>query len=143
VAPVLKGDLPLSYPTEQQWKHIRTRAASFPEEAYQFVREGLAHTVKLAHGDAAFRQPADPADESRHVTGQQLCLGMRDLAIERYGLLAQTVLHRWGVRRTEDFGAIVYAMIDRKELRSGPSDSYADFQGVYDFDEAFGALALT
>ncbi len=34
-------------------------------------------------------------------------------------------------------------MIDRKELRSSPQDSFADFQGVFDFDEAFGALALT
>jgi uncharacterized repeat protein (TIGR04138 family) len=133
----------LSQPTEQQWKHIRARAASFPEEAFQFVREGLGHTVKLVHGEAALRATIDPSDESRHVTGQQLCMGMRDLAIERYGLLAQTVLNRWGIRRTEDFGAVVYSMIDRKELRSGPSDSYADFEGVYDFDEAFGALALT
>lgn len=134
----------MSQPTEQQWKYIRTRAASFPEEAFQFVREGLAHTVNIVHGEAALRMPAtDPSDESRHVTGQQLCMGMRDLAIERYGLLAQTVLNRWGIKRTEDFGAVVYAMIDRKELRSGPSDSYADFEGVYDFDEAFGALALT
>ncbi len=133
----------MSQPTEQQWKHIRTRGASLPEEAYQFIREGLSHTVKMVHGEAALRSPADPADESRHVTGQQLCMGMRDLAIERYGLLAQTVLHRWGIRRTEDFGVIVYAMIDRKELRSSPQDSFADFQGVFDFDEAFGALALT
>jgi hypothetical protein len=34
-------------------------------------------------------------------------------------------------------------MIDRKELRCSPQDSYEDFQGVYDFDESFGALALT
>jgi uncharacterized repeat protein (TIGR04138 family) len=70
-------------------------------------------------------------------------MGMRDLAIERYGLLAPTVLSRWGIKRTEDFGVIVYAMIDRKELRSSPQDSFSDFQGVFDFDEAFGALALT
>lgn len=130
-------------PTEQQWKLIRARGASFPEEAYQFVREGLAHTVKMIHGEAATRVPPDPNDESRHVTGQQLCIGMRDLAIERYGLLAQTVLNRWGIRRTEDFGIAVYAMIDRKELRCSPQDSFEDFQGVYDFDESFGALALT
>jgi uncharacterized repeat protein (TIGR04138 family) len=136
----------LSQPTEQQWKLIRTRGASLPEEAFQFIRDGLAHTVKLTHGESALRAPADAnsaPDESRHVTGQQLCMGMRDLAIERYGLLAQTVLARWGIKRTEDFGVIVYAMIDRKELRCSPQDSFADFQGVFDFDEAFGALALT
>lgn len=133
----------MSQPTEQQWKLIRDRGVSLPEEAFQFVRDGLAHTVRMTHGEAALRPPADPTDESRHVSGQQLCMGMRDLAIERYGLLAQTVLARWGIRRTEDFGIIVYAMIDRKELKSSPQDSYADFQGVFDFDEAFGALVLT
>lgn len=137
------GDVPLSQPTESQWNTIRTRANALPEEAFQFIREGLAHTVKAYHGETAARAFIDPTDESRHVSGQQLCLGLRDFSIERYGLLAQTVLSRWGIRRTEDFGVIVYAMIDRKELRSSPADSFEDFQGVFDFDEAFGALALS
>ena len=77
------------------------------------------------------------SDERFHVTGQQLCLGLRELAIQRYGLLAKTVLHKWGVRKTDDFGTIVYAMIDRAELRSSDRDSIEDFAGVYDFDEAF------
>lgn len=125
---------------EVDWPAVRSRAARIPEDAFEFVRDGLKHTVVSLHGPAT---PACGPAEKRHVTGQQLCLGLRDLAIQRWGLLAQTVLKKWGITRTEDFGTIVYAMIDRKELRSSDNDSIDDFKGVFDFDECFGALTLT
>ncbi|CAN5842849.1 hypothetical protein BH11PLA1_BH11PLA1_23880 [soil metagenome] len=115
------------------WQIIRARAKSFPEAAFQFVREGLGHTVRLqqGEGDAAAQRP-------RHVSGQQLSLGLRDFAIDRFGMLAGTVLRKWGVRRTEDFGTIVYGMIDSGEMRASPEDSLEDFISVFDFEEAFG-----
>jgi uncharacterized repeat protein (TIGR04138 family) len=128
---------------------LRARAALFPEAAFDFVREGLAHTAGEIHGTpaagghagAAAAKVAKAADaspsESRHVSGQQLCLGLRTLAIQKYGLLARTVFRRWGIRRTEDFGVIVYAMIDRGEMRTSENDSLQDFRAVFDFDEAF------
>ena len=122
------------------WPAIRSRAAEFPEEAFDFVREGLKHTVQLMHGKADDAE-APPA-ERRHVSGQQLCLGLRDLAIKRYGLLAKTVLTRWRVFRTDDFGMLVYAMIDRGELRASPNDNLDDFKGVFDFAEAFDNVEI-
>ena len=118
------------------WKSIRQSAGPYAQEALQFVRDGLAHAVKMIHGDQA------SGGGDRHVNGQQLCLGLRDYAITRYGLLARTVLARWGVTRTEDFGRIVFAMIEAGLLRRSDDDSAEDFRGVYDFDEAF-ALAET
>jgi uncharacterized repeat protein (TIGR04138 family) len=53
-------------------------------------------------------------------------------------MLAKTVLAQWGVRRTEDFGKIVFAMIDAGLMRGSDTDTPEDFRGVYDFDEAFG-----
>lgn len=142
-------------PTEQEWQQIRARATNFPPEAFQFVRAGLHHTVQSIHGEPlavsakgaasgqmVIKLPVDPTDERRHISGQQLCLGIRDLAIQRYGLLARTVLNKWGIRRSEDFGTLVYAMIDRGELRSSPNDRIEDFQGVFDFDEAFNQIGL-
>ncbi len=126
--------------TQLDWRAIRERAAQFPEEAFQFVREGLSYTTKLFHGEAP-RPNADAADERRHVTGRQLCVGLKKLALERYGMLSRAVLHKWGIRATDDFGVIVYALIDRSELRQGERDSIDDFKAVYDFDEAFGGAA--
>jgi uncharacterized repeat protein (TIGR04138 family) len=123
--------------TQLDWRAIRERAALFPEEAFQFVREGLAYTAKLCHGEP-LRPNADQADDRRHVSGQQLCMGLKKLATERYGLLARAVFCKWGIRATDDFGVIVYALIDRSELRQGERDSFEDFKNVFDFEEAFG-----
>jgi uncharacterized repeat protein (TIGR04138 family) len=124
------------------WPAIRTRAAQFPEEAFEFVREGLRHTVQTLHGPIAPSAVPDPAEESRrHISGQQLCLGLKTYATQRYGMLAGLVLARWGMTCTDDFGTIVYALIDRQELRSSERDSIDDFKHVYDFAEAFGAGA--
>ena len=128
----------MSEPTPINWKTIQERSGgNYPPESFQFVREGLSHTVNMLHG----MNDADGlVDESHHVDGQQLCLGLRDYAIERYGKLARTVLRRWGINQTADFGKIVFAMIDVGLMRKTEEDSYEDFVDVYDFDEEFETL---
>lgn len=148
------------------WQRMRT-LAPFSPEAFRFVQEGLQHTLEKGRGDDSHEPPTSGAahenaeaeldltllseiagidqgelDEiahaqSRHVSGQELCLGLRSLAVEKYGLLAHTVLRGWGVRSTEDFGKIVYAMVDTGLLRTSEDDSLDDFRGVYEFAEAF------
>ncbi|MBL8763101.1 MAG: hypothetical protein JNM07_02390 [Phycisphaerae bacterium] len=124
----------MSVPEQLDWDVVRNRAAQIPEAAFQFVREGLGHTVKSIQAQGADTMATDTP---RHVTGQQLCFGLRDLAIERYGKLAGTVFRRWGVRRTDDFGVMVYALIDRGEMKRSDGDSIDDFHAVYDFEESF------
>ena len=119
---------------------MKDKAGPFPPQAYQFVREGLAHTVKMIHGEASVGQVDD---ETRHVSGQQLCLGLRDYAIKQYGRLAKTVLLSWSIRGTDDFGRIVFAMIDVGLMRKTHEDTPEDFRAVFDFDEAFGDLSIT
>lgn len=122
------------------WKSIREKAGSYPQEAYQFVRDGLQHTVVSLHGEAAgdVRDNAGTGPD-RHVSGQELCVGLRDYAIGRYGMLARTVLARWSIVRTDDFGRIVFAMIDAGMMRRSETDCMEDFRAVYDFDEAFAS----
>ena len=114
-------------------RELMDKAGGYSPDAYEFIRDGLAHTVDMIHPDLS----SDPDDESHHVTGQQLCLGLKDYAVKRYGLLARAVLSRWGVRRTDDFGRIVFAMVDAGLMRKTDEDRLEDFVGVYDFDEAF------
>jgi uncharacterized repeat protein (TIGR04138 family) len=131
------------------FKTIRAKAGPFPPAAYNFVREGLAHTVGMVHGgrDAKANEPAttissedQSLDESRHVSGQELCLGLKDFAIRQYGLLAKSVLLHWHIKGTDDFGKIVFAMIDAGLMRKTDEDSLEDFVGVYDFEDVFGEL---
>lgn len=74
---------------------------------------------------------------NRHVSGEQLCVVLRDLAIERWGLLARDVLEHWGVYGTRDFGRIVFALVENQILSKQPTDSERDFDRVYEFHEVF------
>ena len=122
-------------------RDIMRAAGGYSPEAYRFLRDGLSHTVSVVHGDGS-SVIDDEDDESRHVSGRQLCMGLRDYAIERYGLLARTVLARWGVTKTEDFGRIVFALVDAGLMRKTDEDQLEDFQGVFEFDEAFGRAVI-
>ncbi len=119
------------YQKPQDLAGILTENGPYPIEAFDFVRDGLSYTVQHLQNDARL-------DESdRHITGQELCLGLRDFAIDRYGLLAPAVLSSWHIARTDDFGRIVFAMIDAGLMMRTEEDSIEDFRSVYNFEEAF------
>jgi len=119
---------------EKSMEEVIRADGRYPPEAYAFLHEGLARAVKAAHGEEA----AEPAGQ-RHVTGRQLCLAMRDLAVERWGLLAPTVLARWNIRSTIDFGNMVYLLIRHSFMKRTEGDSIEDFRDVFDFATAFDA----
>jgi uncharacterized repeat protein (TIGR04138 family) len=73
--------------------------------------------------------------EKRHFTGQELCGGLMEFACRQFGPMTTTVLEHWGVRSTDDFGYIVYNLIDIRLIRKQPSDSLQDFFGVLDIHE--------
>jgi len=132
----------LDDPFIDSWEQLKPIAGNFPPAAFSFVVSGLAHTVRAIHGDTVAEDieanETVSDDESRHVSGKQLCLGLKDYAIRRYGRLARTVLRRWNIAETDDFGRIVFTMIEAKQLRKTANDRFEDFCGVFDFDEAFG-----
>lgn len=117
------------------------RNTRYPVEAFVFIQKGLDFTVRHLHGDlpdAAKNDEYDPREHpERHVSGQQLCMGLRDFAIDQYGLLARSVLKRWGIRSSEDFGAIVFAMVEAGLMFKTDHDNLDDFRGVFDFADAF------
>ncbi|MBX3380978.1 MAG: hypothetical protein KF805_12870 [Phycisphaeraceae bacterium] len=127
-------------PIQVDWTLLKS-LAPYPPEAFHFVSEGLSHTVQSIHGQKDHARDLTPTDESRHISGRQLCMGLRNFALQRYGLLARTVLHRWNIKGTEDFGKIVFAMVDANLMRKTDEDTPEDFQQVFDFHEAFPAVA--
>ena len=123
----------MSVESEYIWQAVKPFAGPYPPHAFQFVQDGLRHTV-----ESLFDEPEiDDEEFSRHVTGQQLCMGLRDYAIRQYGLLASHVLDSWSITRTQDFGNIVFALVDAGLMRKTEEDNLSDFIGVYDFDEVF------
>ncbi len=108
-------------------------ASKYPLDAFLFVQRGLDHTVCRIHGQPDKNQEG----MSRHVTGKQLCCGLKDYAIQQYGLMAKPVLQHWQIHSCEDFGHIVFAMVRVGLMHKTQEDSIEDFSGVFDFDEAF------
>jgi uncharacterized repeat protein (TIGR04138 family) len=99
--------------------------------AFEFVHEGLGRTVKKSYGDGIENEGP------HHVTGRELCLGLAELAGEKWGYLARVVLNRLGIKSTYDFGSIVYLMVEHKWMYARPEDTIDEFKNVYDFEEVF------
>src|SRR6266545_98258 len=115
----------------------------YHREAYLFVRESLDHTQKLVNKGSKTESRQAAATEEivegkvRHVTGQELLAGIRDYALSEYGPMTLTVLNEWGVQRCEDFGELVFIMVENHLLAKTKKDTRDDFKGGYDFEEAF------
>ncbi len=75
-------------------------------------------------------------EHQAHITGPELLEGIREFALEEFGLLARTVFHCWSIHTTEDFGRVVFDLIDRREMSKTEGDQLSDFVDVYDFEEA-------
>ena len=75
--------------------------------------------------------------ERRHVSARELLEAIRQYAGKQYGPLGREVLEHWGVRRSEDFGEIVFNMIEKGLLKKTPEDSKEDFSGDEDFWNSF------
>ena len=101
----------------------------YQHDVYHFVREGLDYT----------QQSISKNEEgvARHISGQELLGGMRSHALEQYGPMSLMVLNEWGVHRCEDFGEIVFNMVEHDLLAKTSEDSRENFKGGYDFEEAF------
>ena len=88
-------------------------------DAYHFVREGLDYTQQ-----SISKQEKGAV---RHISGQELLGGMRAHALEQYGPMTLLVLDEWGVKRCEDFGEIVFNMVEHNLLAKTAEDSREDF----------------
>jgi uncharacterized repeat protein (TIGR04138 family) len=93
-------------------------------QAFYFVYEALEHKLHQL-------------GERRHLTAEELLDGLRLLALDRFGLLARTVLEQWGVSRTEDVGEMVYLLIEHGLLFKTEKDTKEEFKDVFDFRQAF------
>ena len=105
---------------------LRERNPRFHGKAYLFVLSALHHVLQNL-------------ETPRHISGRELSKGVRDLALERFGPMARTVLEHWGIHATEDFGEIVFALVECGILIKQDEDSRDDFRDVFDFAEAFEA----
>lgn len=126
---------------DEALEQITQKDPRYDRDAYLFVREALDHTQKLvskaAKGETRQAGEEEAETKVRHVSGQELLEGIRAYALEQFGPMALTVLGEWGVHRCEDFGEIVFNMVESHLLAKTKKDSREDFKSGYSFAEAF------
>jgi len=101
----------------------------YHRDAYSFLKEALDASQK-AISKANKNQVG-------HITAQQLLDGIRQYGLAQFGPMTRTVLNEWGVSSCDDFGEMVFLLVEHGLLRKKESDKKDDFKGGYDFAEAF------
>jgi len=109
---------------EKSLPELAREKGRYDVEAYRFVFESLDRLL-------------GQLKERRHVSGEELAHAIRELALERFGFMARTVLNEWGVRKTGDFGEIVFHLVEAGLMSKTDDDRKSDFKNIYDFGEAF------
>lgn len=108
---------------------LAERPPRYAIAAYEFTREAVSFASHVVYATGS------------HVTGPELLQAIRRFARERYGVLAGDVLASWGLSRTEDFGDIVFRLVEAGFLSKTEDDRPEDFRAVYRFEQAFDADA--
>lgn len=101
----------------------------YQRDAYHFVKDALDHTQKLV--------ARQNREQMRHVSGQELLGGIREYALSQFGPMTKMVFEEWGIKRCEDFGEIVFNLVEIGLLGKTEKDSREDFANGYCFEEAF------
>lgn len=105
-------------------ERIADASGRFDPKAYLFVLRGLEHARHRLQREG-------------HVSGQELTESIRLLAIAEFGPTAKIVLNGWGVEATEDFGRMVFQMIEGGLLSKTEEDTIDDFHDRFDFETEF------
>lgn len=109
---------------EERLKCVAAADGRYHINAYRFVYEALDYTVKQL-------------EKKRHISGRELLEGIKNLALEQFGALALMVFDVWGVRKTADFGNIVFNLVEAQMMSRSDEDTREDFDNVYDFRQVF------
>jgi uncharacterized repeat protein (TIGR04138 family) len=112
-------------------ERILEKDKRYAADAYRFVNDAVHFTVK------SLRKNGIKGGDNPHVTGQELLQGIRRYALDQYGPMAHALFEFWGVRASEDFGELVFNLVDAGMLGLNATDSREDFKGAYSFEDAF------
>jgi len=96
----------------------------YKPQSYAFVMGALDYTLRKL-------------EKPRHISGRELLQGIKELAKEEFGPTAKLVLEHWGIKNTEDFGNIVFNLVEAGIMSKTEEDKIEDFKEVFDFTEEF------
>ena len=109
---------------EKILEQIQEKDSRYKEDAYLFVMEALSYTQKRFKVD-------------RHVTGEEMLVGLRELLMNKFGPLTMAVLEFWGIKNTEDFGHVIFNLVENNILTKTEEDDIGIFRNAYNFEQVF------
>ena len=107
---------------EEALEIITIKDPRYSRDAYLFVREALDHTQRTL--------VRDKQGGIRHVSGQELLAGIKDYASAQFGPMAMTVLSEWGIHSCQDFGELVFNMVETGGCPVLSSDDIRDMESL-------------
>lgn len=107
-------------------KKIFLKDGRYAPDAYEFVNDAVIFTVKLFEQDKG---------KSRHVSGMELLVGVKEYAIKKFGPMAYEIFEEWGIRDGMSVGNIVFNMLEYNLLSKTEKDSIEDFKIDFNFEE--------
>ena len=117
---------------DQKIMELTRTEPRYSYEAYQFVCDAVNYTQ-----DRLGRVlDDDDRDVDQHVSGGELLRGACSLAVQEYGLMAPVVFKLWGIRNTDDFGEMVFRLIEAERLSKSDRDDPDDFRELFDIEKA-------
>ena len=105
------------------------RDPRYAADAYAFLKDALDFTIR--------RQKKARAKEPGHVSGDELCVGVKEYALQQFGPMVPTLFEAWGIQSTRDIGEMVFNLIDAGAFSKSDADRVEDFDNIYDFADAF------
>ncbi len=109
--------------------------ARYACEAYEFVCDAVTYTQDQL-GRGGHTNPDEPIREEHHVSGAELVKGACALAVREFGMMAPLVFRQWGLEKTDDFGELVFKLIEADKLSKSDRDEVQDFQNLFDLHQA-------
>lgn len=115
----------------QAMEQVAAIDSRYSVEAYLFIKEALDHTTK------SLKKNILKNGTPQHITGKELLEGIRLYTLREYGPMGKTLLEFWGVQKCEDFGDIVFNLVNLGVFGKTEGDTLEDFKNGYDFNEVF------
>jgi uncharacterized repeat protein (TIGR04138 family) len=116
-------------PFEQAIATTLRSDARYAADAYLFLRDALDVTIKVMQRGRT--------DAINHVSGSELCEGVREYALQQFGPMVPTIFEAWGLSTTRDIGEMVFNLIKTGAFSRSESDKLEDFDDIYTFHDAF------
>ncbi len=114
---------------KQSISKVLEKDSRYHRESYFFLRDALDFTIR--------RLERIEDGVNQHVTPEELLDGIREYAISQFGPMVPTVLEHWGITTTEDFGHMVFNLVEEDVFGVQETDRLEDFCHYYSFREAF------